>query len=68
MNEKAKKALGDVFEKVDYKLNEVQKKITEVKYELILKKLELYEKIGWIVKTGSDIIREDVSYLINNTK
>ncbi len=60
--------LGNVFEKIDYKLNEVQKRIIGVKYELILKKLELYEKIGWIEKVGGDIIGEDVEYLINNIK
>lgn len=60
--------LGNVFEKIDYKLNDVQKKIVRTKYELILKKLELYEKIGWITKAGGGIIEEDVKYLINKYK
>lgn len=56
--------LGNIFDKIDYHLSKIQQKIVQVKYELILKKLELYEKINWITKAGSDIIKEDVKYLI----
>jgi hypothetical protein len=56
--------LGDVFIKIDYRLSQVQQKIVRVKYELILKKLDLYEKLDWIAKVGSGIIKEDVKYLI----
>jgi hypothetical protein len=60
--------LGNIFDKINFHLSQIQQKIVQVGYGLILKKAELYEKIGWITKAGSDIIKEDVKYLINNVK
>ncbi len=57
--------LGDVFEKIDYHLTVVQKKLLLVKYKLILKKLELYEKLGWMTEVGGGVLSGDIEYLMN---
>lgn len=62
------KKLDDVFEKIDYHLTVVQKKFLLVKYGLILKKLEIYDRLDWMTEVGGGIIKADIEYLINKIK
>ena len=57
--------VGRTLDKVDYHLNEIQNKIVQLKYELLLKKLEVYRKLNFVSQKGYNIIKEDIKYLIS---
>ncbi len=57
--------LGKVFQRTDYHLDKIRQKIVEIKYKAILKKLEIYERLGMISEIGYNIISDDVKYLLN---
>jgi hypothetical protein len=60
--------IGKKFDRIEYRLNKINQAIVKLKYDLILKKLELYNKKGWLMEEGYSIIKEDIKYLLSNIK
>jgi len=56
---------GKIFTHIDYRLDWIFEKVVKLKYNLILRDLENYYRKNWVTKTGYDIIKDDLNYLIN---
>ena len=56
---------GKIFTHIDYRLDWIFEKVVKLKYILILRDLENYYCKNWVTKTGYDIIKDDLNYLIS---
>ena len=64
--EKCEKTITKLYNKITYRLNKVHHKIVVKDCQNIIKHLQDYYKKEWINEEGYGIIKEDISFLINN--
>ncbi len=57
-----------LFSRIEYRLGKINQSLIRLKYELIIKKVELYKKLGWVTGEGYNIIKEDIDYLLSKIK
>lgn len=60
--------IGTTFDRINQKIDIITEKIINIKYKLLLKKLNIYFKLGWITEEGNDILKEEINYLISKLK
>jgi hypothetical protein len=57
--------IGESLDKINYQMDKVSQKLLKLKYELILKKLDVYKKIGWMTNKAANMVEGDIKYLIS---
>ena len=57
---------GNIFNRVDCKLDQIYKKIVKKQYQSILRLLKHYNQKRWIDASAYAIIKEDIEYLISS--